>query len=84
VVSKQARIRQQRRSHGDRAAGAGTPAVAPTLDDLDWRCFICSSCGEETFVGRDLSQSVEDFALMCDWLYGYPPTCSSCQHRAVA
>jgi hypothetical protein len=46
---------------------------------FDWYTFTCAACGELTYVGRDLAQSVEDFALMCWWLYGDPPECSACQ-----
>jgi hypothetical protein len=45
---------------------------------FDWFTFHCSSCGQETFVGRDLKQSVADFREMCSWLYGSPPICSHC------
>lgn len=64
---------------------AGTPqAVAhleAALGELDWFSFVCATCAEETFVGREPHQSVEDFALMLDWLYGSPPVCSECCGR---
>ena len=53
-------------------------------DDLaegfDWWMFHCACCGEETFVGRSLGQSVVEFTQMCEWLYGDPPVCTRCLH----
>jgi hypothetical protein len=46
---------------------------------FDWYTFVCAACGEERHVGRDPEQPIEDFALMCQWLYGDPPVCSSCR-----
>jgi len=54
------------------------PAGMEELDALDWFTFICSSCGQETFVGREPTQAVEDFACMVEWLYGDPPVCTDC------
>ena len=48
---------------------------------FDWFSFVCVGCGEHTFIGRDRSQPVEDFALMCEWLFGFPPLCSSCSRE---
>lgn len=62
---------------GRLAAPVGRP-TASVLDQLDWFTFHCSACGEETFVGRSHDQSVDDFWLMCEWLYGDPPICSPC------
>lgn len=45
---------------------------------FDWYSFVCLGCGEETFVGRDPEQSVVDFGMMMDWLYGERPVCTSC------
>ncbi len=47
-------------------------------DAFDWYSFICASCASETHISRELSQTLEDFALMCSWLYGDPPVCSYC------
>jgi len=56
-----------------------------TLDELQWWTFVCSGCGETTYVGQDLAQDVIDFAAMCRLLFGDPPVCSVCQHeRRVA
>ena len=54
-----------------------TPAFSLS-DGFDWFTFVCSSCGTETFVGREPHQSLEDFQQMCEWLYGTPPVCSAC------
>lgn len=49
------------------------------LSSFDWYTFTCSSCGELTYTSRDPKQSLEDFALMCLWIFGEPPVCSECQ-----
>ena len=60
---------------------------APRLTDwpagFDWYTFVCCWCGQETFVGREREQSLDDFSTMCDWLYGEPPVCSGCQREAA-
>jgi hypothetical protein len=67
----------------DPAAQRASLTGAGCLDALDWFTFVCEGCGQETFVGRELSQSLEDFAQMCDWLYGDPPVCTVCLHDAA-
>ncbi|MGO9762517.1 MAG: hypothetical protein ACLP1Q_14775 [Solirubrobacteraceae bacterium] len=71
--------RRARSSVGRREAAAGTSA----LDQFDWYAFVCVGCGEETFVGRQSGQSVEEFARTMSWLYGDPPICSCCLHPDV-
>ncbi len=46
---------------------------------FDWFSFVCTSCGQDTYVTRDWSQCVADFYLMCTWIYGVKPVCSACQ-----
>ena len=50
----------------------------PLWDQFDWFTFHCASCGQETFVGREPVQSVTEFKVMCEWLFGDPPICSFC------
>jgi hypothetical protein len=55
------------------------------LDQLQWWTFVCTGCGETTWVGQDREQDLADFAAMCRLLFGDPPVCSGCQHeRRVA
>jgi len=74
-----ARERSGRVGNAARLVSRGDPAVPGDLVGLyDWHTFFCTGCGQETSVGREPRQSVEDFALMCSWLYGDPPVCSTC------
>jgi hypothetical protein len=75
--------RQRERRRAGRANGEGTPEAA-ALDALDWWAFTCSACGEQTALGRDPAQSLDDFSLMCEWILGDPPVCSCCQLERVA
>lgn len=49
-------------------------------DELEWWTFICTSCADETYVGKEPWQSVEDFAAMLYMLHGDPPVCTACLH----
>jgi hypothetical protein len=63
----------------ERSEGPATVAARfPELEQFDWLAFVCQGCGQETFIGREPTQSIEDFALMCEWLYGDPPSCTNC------
>jgi len=79
---KPRRSEQSERSHAE----ARPPRYVDGIWDelLDWRTFHCSWCGEETHVGRDVRQSVEDFVAMNEWVYGDPPVCHGCQADARA
>lgn len=59
------------------------PPQMPWEQGFDWFTFHCNGCGTETYVGREPSQSIEDFALMCEWLYGTPPICSTCRDTSL-
>ena len=47
-------------------------------DGFDWYSFICSYCAEEVNLSREFTQPLDDFWLMCSWLYGDPPICTNC------
>lgn len=52
----------------------------PDLEQaFDWRTFVCSACGETISVGRSPEQSLEDFWVMCELIFGDPPVCSPCR-----
>lgn len=59
-------------------AGALTRETVNWELGFDWYTFTCVGCGELTHVGRPPYQALEDFWLMCEWLYGRPPVCSAC------
>jgi len=65
-----------------RRSSQGPPDAPFWADAFDWYTFRCVACGEETYVGREPAQTVEDFALVCDWLYGVLPVCTSCKLAA--
>jgi hypothetical protein len=81
VVSKSKRIRERRRA--GRAIGEGTPQAA-VLDSFDWWAFTCSACGEQTAIGRDPAQPIDQFSAMCEWILGDPPVCTTCQLERAA
>ena len=58
------------------------PEIEPQwAQGFDWYTFICSACGTETYISRELHQSVPEFVEMCSWLFGRPPVCGACQGR---
>jgi hypothetical protein len=57
----------------------GVHLMAEVHDRIDWWMFVCSGCGEETFVGKSPGQTLEEFGLVSLMLYGDPPVCSGCQ-----
>lgn len=77
----------------ERSEGAATVAGFVSVDPpgwghlpaeveaaFDWYAFVCAWCAEETCIGRDpREQTISEFAMMCDLLYGHPPTCTRCQ-----
>jgi hypothetical protein len=54
------------------------------LDSFDWWAFTCSSCGEQTAIGRDPAQPIDQFSAMCEWILGDPPVCTTCQLERAA
>ena len=58
---------------------AGPPELGEDWSNsFDWYSFVCSACGDQVYITRDLDQALEDFALMVYWLHGDPPICSQC------
>jgi hypothetical protein len=56
----------------------------PELDQFDWFTFVCSGCGETTWIGRPLTVPVAAFSRLCQYQYGEPPVCTTCQQDAAA
>lgn len=56
--------------------------MAEVHDRIDWAMFVCTACGEDTYVGRQPGLTDRQFAWMLDRLYGYPRVCTACQMAA--
>src|SRR5579862_197399 len=56
----------------------GERQIPPPGENFDSRRFTCAGCATEVVVIRERGQSVEDFALMCEWRFGHPPVCAEC------
>lgn len=85
-MTRLSRTRRRGRADRDRRALKQTyaPIGAAELGEaFDWFAFHCHACGEEVVVGRQLSQTVEEFALMIEWIYGEPPLCTYCSSLAT-
>lgn len=51
----------------------------PPIEDAAWAQFVCTSCGEQTYVALDDSLTAADQLDLLDLLFGDPRVCSSCQ-----
>lgn len=77
-----------------RQAAAGVAPQAPSqagrahgqeqLDELDWRAFVCTRCGTETWLAIAREQLLVDAQAMCDLIFGDPPVCTECQRPDLA
>lgn len=61
-----------------------TDAQSALLDEsFQWWTFVCTACGELTYVGQDLeAQTDVEFSEMCQYLYGENPVCTNCQRAS--
>jgi hypothetical protein len=63
---------------------APLPDQLAQLDELQWWTFVCTGCGETTWIGQDPAQDLNDFASMCRLVLGEPPVCAPCRYEQRA
>lgn len=53
------------------------------MNDVEWHEFTCNGCGEPTFAGLEPGLTAVEKDTMIAWIFGDPPTCTTCRQAAT-